>query len=297
MKKAYTFIILLFFFLLQGSLFGQELESEEVSIPRTTFGIGIFGNSGFATMGYGDIQKDLDKPNALNQDSIKFYTVGLNSTHSVNLEILFAKRIMLRGGIGFLRSDASETARGQAKFKTNLVGGNLGFAIINKKRWLGYPFLGFYSAKHSLNIKNYAGEPIYFGDQEIDRNDLQTFTTNLNLLEFGIGTKYVIPKANNVIVGMELGGYYSLSGGNWENNAGQQVAQVAGPSLRGGYLKVSFGLGYYKYGETTPKDKTKPEVEKEDKKKDKNDKPEKEKKTKKDKKKRKKDKKEDDIFD
>ncbi len=296
MKRIYFTFVLLMFWFSAGKLQAQETE-ETPAIPRTTFGIALFGNSGFATMGYGGIKNDLDKPNALNQDSIKFYTVGLNSTHSVNLEIFFAKRILLRGGIGFLRSDASETARGQAKFKTNLVGGSLGFAAINKKRWLAYPYLGFHVADQSLVVKNYADEPIFFGDTEIDRNDSKTFTTTLNLLEFGIGTHYVIPKANNFVVGMELGGYYSLSGNDWKNDAGQVVANVSAPELKGGYLKVSFGIGYYKYGMTVPKDKSKPEIEKEDKKQDKNDKSAKEKKPKKDKKKKKKDTGAEDIFD
>ncbi len=303
--------LILFFGTFLFTVSAQDTSTEEAKPepPRVRFGVGIFGNSGFALMNYGDLQKDFDKANSLNQDSIKFFMRGLNSTHSVNLELMIGKRIMLRGGMAFLRSDASETARGQVKVRSNLIGGSLGFAVINKNRWLGYPFLGFYSNSQKMLVKNYAAEQIYFGDALIDRNETATFKTQLNMLEVGIGTKYVIPKANNVIVGMELGGYFSLGDGEWKTSDGNPVGQVSKASMKGGYLRVSMGLGYYKYGEATPKasdnedievekaeKKPKKETKEKEKKAEKKNKAEKPKKDKKKKDKKKKEEDDDDIF-
>ncbi len=208
-------------------------------------GVGIQGHSGIALTNFGNLRNDLNKPDLLQQDSIDFYTSPWTSNFGISLEVLLFRWVALRGGFQWWFSDASETAKGQMKMNTQQLGGSIAILIWNKTPWLLYPYVGYWSGTSQMRITNYHTEILYFGDVPIDRNNTEIFTTSDNRLEIGIGGRFIKKEKFSYTIGAELGAFFNNSAGKWKYK-GNEVPQVSAPKFSGGYLRVSFGFGYYK---------------------------------------------------
>jgi hypothetical protein len=213
---------------------------------RIDWGIGVQLNSGLGLFTYGKLQKDLDLPKALNQDSIKFFMKGLTTTYAATGELFFFERMLIYGMYQMDFSDASETARGQAKVNTTLYGGGIGFAVLNNGDFYVAPRVGFLTGTSKLRLSNYHTEPIQFGDVSIRSNDRAYFHAPVSVLDLGLTVRHLIPSVEGVIVGGALGTMLPIRTSNWQTEGSSQAVQnVQQYKLNAYYLRISVGFGYY----------------------------------------------------
>lgn len=213
---------------------------------RIDWGIGVQVNSGLGLFQYGNLQKDLDIPEALNQDSIKFFMNSLTTTYAFTGEFFFFERMLLYGMYQMDFSDASETARGQAKVNSTLYGGGIGFAVLNNGHFYLAPRVGFLTGNSRLRLFNYATEPIRFGDTYVNNNDKIYYTAPVSVVDVGVVVRHPIASIKGVVVGGALGAMIPVGTSEWElESSGQKVQNVEKYKLNAYYLRVSVGFGYY----------------------------------------------------
>ncbi|MEN3040413.1 MAG: hypothetical protein ABDH66_02595 [Bacteroidia bacterium] len=211
----------------------------------TSLGILLRAHSGVGLGFFGKLEDDLKAPNALGKD-LKMVPWG--TTAGANLDILFAKRILLSGTLQLQHYDASETERGLARPYALHYGGQVGVALLNKNLWLFYPYLGYQVGTYELRYTNYFTEPIYFGrNQELRPLDKRVYSSSLGLAEVGLGLRrWKRSQGFTLIWGADLGGVFALGEGKWKASEGPEPQGVNSPKLSGGYLRFSLGFGYVK---------------------------------------------------
>ncbi|MCX7606264.1 MAG: hypothetical protein N2170_03215 [Bacteroidia bacterium] len=207
--------------------------------------IALRAHSGLGIGFFGKLQDDLKASTALGKD---FQLIPWATTAGANIDFLFAKKILLSGTLQLQHYDASETERGLARPYALHYGGQLGFALINKNLWLFYPYLGYQVGRYEVRYTNYFTEPIFFGsNQELRPLEKRTFSSNLGLVEVGVGLRrWKRGEGISLLWGADLGGVLSPSKGSWSASQGPAPAGVNPPQLRGGYLRFSLGFGYVK---------------------------------------------------
>lgn len=223
-------------------LLGALLWAQEEPV---NFGLLLRAHSGVGLGFFGKLQNDLKAPNALGKD---LKMVPWATTAGANLDLLIAKRFLVAGTLQLQHYDASETERGLARPYALHYGGQLGFAAINKNLWLFYPYVGYQVGTYEVRYTNYFTEPIYFGtNQELRPLDKRTFSSNLGLVEVGLGLRrFKRGEGVTLVWGADLGGVFAPSKGSWKASEGPDPAGVNPAQLSGGYLRFSLGFGYVK---------------------------------------------------
>lgn len=215
---------------------------------KIRWGLYLRPHSGVGLGSFGKLKEDLKAPNALGKD---FKFVPWATTAGANLDLLIARKIIVSGGLQLQHFDASETERGQARPYALHYGGQIGYAAVNKNLWLFYPYVGYQTGTYELRYTNYFNMPIYFGqNHEVRPLDKHKFSTQLGLIDVGVGVRrYLGGNGVCLIVGADLGGVIAPSGANWKASPGPDPQGVQPALLRGGYLRISLGVGYHKSGE------------------------------------------------
>ncbi|MCS6789838.1 MAG: hypothetical protein NZ580_02490 [Bacteroidia bacterium] len=228
-----------FLLLLLAGLWAQD---------KIRWGLYLRPHSGVGIGSFGKLKEDLKAANALGKD---FKFVPWATTAGANLDFLIARKIVLSGGVQLQHFDASETERGQARPYALHYGGQIGYAAINKNLWLFYPYVGYQTGTYELRYTNYFNMPIYFGqNHEVRPLDKHKFSTQLGLVDVGVGVRrYLGGNGVCLVVGADLGGVIAPSGGKWKASPAPDPQGVQPPLLRGGYLRISLGIGYHKSGE------------------------------------------------
>lgn len=223
---------------------------------------GIFGNvhAGMTYGTFGDLKTDLGDEDIFANEE---YTInGLGTNLGGQIHLLFAKRVLISGGGSYYEyssslseepsADDSTTFneerngynRGEAKVQGYTVGGNVGFAIMNKKQFLLWPYVGYSFGESELEVKNFSEDIMNIGDVQLDRAETQTYTSDIGILDFGMGFRYMKSKKGGLMFGAELGGYYNIAGNDWETEDGVVLEGLSESSMAGGYLRITVGGGF-----------------------------------------------------
>ncbi|MGQ9863389.1 MAG: hypothetical protein ACUVRD_02745 [Bacteroidia bacterium] len=243
------------------------------------FGLWVSGHSGVGIGFFGNLQKDLQSPTALGKD---LSIVPWNASAGASLHVLLLKRLILGGNLQIQNFDASETERGLARPYTSHVGGQIGFAAVNKESWLLAPFAGYHVGKYQLRYQNYFNENIRFGNNEVKPLFKETFQVDLPTAEIGVSMRYFKGAPGlSLILGADIGGNFGLGKPTWKLQD-KEVVGVNPAQLSGVYVRFHIGVGLVKpKTESTqlptltdtpsppaPPEKTKPKKEKKTKKAD-----------------------------
>ncbi len=239
----------------------EDFAEPEDTTLRATFG--IFGNvhAGMTYGTFGDLATELGTEDVFDNEEYKVRGLGTNI--GGQLHLLLFKRLMISGGGNYYEYSSSlsqqpsaddsvsfnqerdDYNRGEAKVRGYTVGGNLGFAVLNKKQYLLWPYVGYTFGESELEVKNYSTDIMRLGEVEIDRAQTQTYTSSLGMIEGGVGFRYMMDPKGGLMFGAELGGYYNIAGNNYETEDGVELTDFTESSLTGGYLRFTFGGGIF----------------------------------------------------
>jgi hypothetical protein len=246
------------------------MESERPARIDTVqrFKLGVFGNfnAGITYGSFGKLKNDLAATPVFDNTDFRIRGLGTNLGGQVN--VLLFKRLLLGGGGTFFDYDASLSTRavtldsigyqqnfdnyqrGEATVRANLFNGNIGFAVMNKKKLLLFPYVGYLTGTSTLTVKNYSADILNFGGIPIDRARTEEFTSKISMLEFGLGVRVFKAERGGLSVGADLGGYYNLGNTAWETSNGTALTGLTASGLAGGYFRITVGGGIF--GTTQP---------------------------------------------
>lgn len=247
----------------------MEMEVEEEEAPDTTLRVkfGIFANAhaGMTYGSFGDIKDNLAAEQAFSNE--EYELAGLGTHYGGQVQFLLFKRLLLSGGGSAFDYDASlstsqvtlDTAnydqqfetynRGEATLRTELFHGSVGFAVMNKKQILLFPYAGYCTGTQTLTVKNYSPDILNVGSAPIDRARTEEFESDISLVELGVGVRYMRQKNGGLMVGAELGGYFNTGDNDWTDSDGNVVEDVEPSTLAGGYLRLTVGGGIFSTNE------------------------------------------------
>lgn len=260
--------LFLVFVLVFGSraLYAQTADTTQPAKPKPkgSYKFGVFGNiqSGATVASFGGLKKDLEKKDALLNGFNA--PIGGGAYFGGAITGMIFKRVILGlSAQGFFYHTAENTdttgAGGQCRINSNLFTGYVGYAIINRNRWLLYPYLGFGGGNIDMFLKNYGQNRIYFGDNSrpgdpasvrdsingINRLGTRTFKANHFDMEIGVSTRFMLKDRGHVMLGVDLGGYFRVAGDGWKNDQGTTISNVSPVNVSGGYLRFTLGGGIF----------------------------------------------------
>jgi hypothetical protein len=157
----------------------------------------------------------------------------------------------------------TEKEVGEARLRSQIFGGNIGYAIFNrtrytydseleewqyKYRWMLYPFLGVGFSSSNLKLSNYSQKDIFFGGEsgtKIGTASFQEFTTSIPVIELGIGFRGFKSKKGGLMLGAEIGSFFNLGKSDWKYD-GNTIpnAELSQTSLSGIYFRITAGGGF-----------------------------------------------------
>jgi hypothetical protein len=235
--------------------------SEKPAKPKRTgsYKLGVWANvlSGATIAGFGDLKKDLAGGQGATGKpfSADFRPpLGGSAYFGGGLHVLFAKRVILGFQAQGFYYHTAEDSIGQARINSSLFSGMIGYAAINRPRWLLYPYVGIGGGSYQMFLKNYSASTIYFGDNgaadrdfinNINRTSRRTFTASHFDMEVGVSTRHFLMERGHVMLGVDMGAYFRVAGSNWGASNGTEVANVSAPNISGGYLRFSIGGGIF----------------------------------------------------
>lgn len=252
---------------------------------RTKWGVFGNIHSGVTFGSFGSLEDDL-KTEQLFRDNFALSSLGTNVGGDVNVQIghrliigfggtRFDYHTSLAGNQNY-QPPASDTIApteptefGESRIHSYFFDAKIGFCIFNKTRykydkdlrefeykyrWMLYPYIGLGFGNETLmEVSNYSLDREYFGPSDdieapgaIPRSEYREFTTALTMLEIGVATRFLKNKRGGLMLGAELGGYFNLGDGTWENSdLGVEIPEVNPAGLSGVYLRVTAGGGFF----------------------------------------------------
>lgn len=245
--------------------FRNEPEKSKDKGPLFRAKWGIYGNLfGGATYGaFGDLGPDLGAPDIY--DYPDFQMKGLGGTVGGQVKVLIARWVVLGFSGGRYDYDASlsieevpddtsssvyqdyteNAVRGESTIRTEFYNFHLGIAAINKRRWLFVPYVGYTLGTSKLRVRNYSQNVLNVDGTEIDQLDRTTFERSIGMLDFGVSFRRMWKDRGGFMVGAELGGYYDMAGGDWENENGTTLSNFSSTNQAGAYLRITAGGGFF----------------------------------------------------
>ena len=241
---------------------------------KTKFGVMGHFHGGVTWGFFNNLQKDLENPEFFTENWV---LNNLGTNYGGNIMFQIGNYLMVGGGGNGFSYDASLASFatdkkgevGEARQRGYYFTPMLGVVVINRAfyeydyptnqynfryRWMLYPFLGLgVGGENTLKLSNYSQDRKYFGGMAtegsvaIPRSEFREFTTNLTMLELGIGTKFMKNNKGGITIGAELGGYFNLGSGKWTDKlTGAEVKGVNDATMSGLYLRVTVGGSFFK---------------------------------------------------
>jgi hypothetical protein len=225
---------------------------------RANYGFWTDGTIGWTFGILSNMDKNFTIEDGLGPDlSLK----SLGTSYGGHVHALLFRRLVLSPGGYTLRYTSSETGKGQALMRLNLMGGNIGYVVYNKNQFLIYPFVGYVGGLSNLKLTNYHIDSIRYGNVWVQRNEFEEFKAkSLSFLELGGSAKFMTKHQGGVMIGVELGGYFNLNKKDWEHQRTQNmVPDIVKAAFSGFYLRFTLGGGLFKMEPvSTEKEKKKP---------------------------------------
>jgi hypothetical protein len=248
----------------------KKEETVKTIPPAPAHEVSAFGILGYFHTGttfgfFGQLEDDLMKNSALQERVI---VRNWGSAYGGNLGVMIGNRFM----VGFTAMGYSydqnigatkEKEIGEARLRSQIFGGNIGYAIFNrtrytydseleeweyKYRWMLYPFLGVGFSSTNLKLSNYSQKDIFFGGEsgtKIGTASFQEFTTSMPVIELGVGFRGFKSKKGGLMLGGEIGGFFNLGKSDWKHNGNAiPKAELSQTSFSGIYFRVIAGGGF-----------------------------------------------------
>lgn len=154
-------------------------------------------------------------------------------------------RYLMLGGRGFaVIAPPKQGIHGSARFLGGGGGLDAAFVAYDDDRWLVYPYLGVLGLGVELDVDSSSPAPRRIGDARIEPEARVQLESGFAMIELGAGAQRIVfgDPSGGVMVGMELGFLYSVRVSPWQID-GVEVQGLGGPSLNGGYLRLTVGGG------------------------------------------------------
>lgn len=281
MKRTTQFLMLLMGLLLaplapvwaQGEMPADDNQADTASTDQPTALLdsmpqrkaGFFGSAfGGVSLGFmSDLEDDLKSDMTFANDD---FTINPTATHlGAQVNGLLFKKLIVGGHLSYFDFDASLSeedspsdsttlnnqveglSSGLATLESLTFGGRVGYAVITKPNLFLYPYAGFTIGTTDLTVENRSQEDIEFGDQVIEPARNGEFEADLAMVEAGVSFRYHLKTNGSLMLGADLGGYFSIGDNDWEvMDEGTVVNGVETNSMAGAYLRFTLGGAFFK---------------------------------------------------
>lgn len=156
-------------------------------------------------------------------------------------------RFVMLGGRGFaIVAPREDGVHGSSRLLGGGGGLDAAFVGYDDGGWLVYPYLGLLGLGLELDVDSHSPDPRRIGDARVEPQSRVQVETGFAMVDFGAGVQRTVfgDGSGGVLVGLELGFMYSIRVSPWQID-GTEVQGLLGPSLNGGYLRVTLGGGGY----------------------------------------------------
>jgi len=164
-------------------------------------------------------------------------------------------RGFILGGNGYSYHVTSTVEKGEA---TLVVSGgffNVGYCLLNTKKWIGFPYFGVGGFGTNFKISNStSGEKMVIGDDIISAGETAKYSTGGMAFELGFGLKYFgidLRKKNDgkstvIVIGVDAGSSFFPAFQKWENvETHGTVNSMNQPFIMSPYIRFTIGLGVF----------------------------------------------------
>ncbi len=162
--------------------------------------------------------------------------------------MLFSKRIVVGvEGYGLFHSEEEV-----GPYSARLTGGGgeikLGLALLNNKKFLGFPYLGIGVGGNRVEIKNDDEEEVLFGETPVPNFFEERLRVRYPILDLGISI-FKIPAVDTdgISIGGHIGFTTSLGKDTWQQDNDDDVIGAKDMGLSTFYIKLSIGGGGFFY--------------------------------------------------
>jgi len=159
------------------------------------------------------------------------------------------------GGSGYTYKLTSYGNNGEVVLHNGCGFFNVGYRILNKNKWLGFPYCGMGGYGASFKITNTTSDKIFIiGNDTITSHNAAKYSTGGLAFEIGFGLKYFAfnseRKKNNkgtgTVFGIDGGLSFFPSFAKWQNIVSEdEIASLETPFIMTAYIRMTIGLGIF----------------------------------------------------
>ena len=159
------------------------------------------------------------------------------------------------GGSGYTYKLSADGNDGEVVLHNGCGFFNVGYRILNKNKWLGFPYFGMGGYGASLKITNTTSDKIFIiGNDTITSHKAAKYSTGGLAFEMGFGLKYFAfnwdrkknNKSTGALFGIDGGISFFPSFGKWQNVVSEdEIASFETPFIMAAYIRMTIGLGIF----------------------------------------------------
>lgn len=152
-------------------------------------------------------------------------------------------------GYGTLRPEA-HTPIGAVAYGGGGGGLELGYAVVNRQRWLLYPYIGVGGYSLGMRVHNHTELDLQIGDADVAGGESVAFDSSYVMAEWGLGFQRLLfteGATGGWQLGAEVGFTLTTSSEAWITVGGGEVSGMNRPEIAGGFLRMTIGGGGYFY--------------------------------------------------
>ena len=194
--------------------------------------------------------------NNLSAENLAGKGLGLNTTTYAygGAGYTLRPRGFILGGSGYTYRVSSDGVNGNATL--NVSGGifNIGYLVLNKRKWMGFPYFGVGAFGSNFKITNAATEKILVeGTDSITPRKQAKYSTGGLVFDIGFGLKHFpLSKTTNKqkeikgMIGIDAGASFFPAFGKWKNVVSDNsINSMKSPFTMAAYLRLTIGLGVF----------------------------------------------------
>ena len=159
------------------------------------------------------------------------------------------------GGSGYTYKLTSDGNNGEVALQNGCGFFNVGYRILNKNKWLGFPYFGMGGYGASFKITNTTSDKIFIiGNDTITSYKAAKYSTGGLAFEMGFGLKYFAFNSERKKKNKSTGALFGIDGGisffpsfrKWQNVVSEgEIASFETPFIMAAYIRMTIGLGIF----------------------------------------------------
>jgi hypothetical protein len=222
--------------------FAQEKEERYSNSFKFKYGLMGYYLAGLSYTSNQNIEKELQKSfgNTLSLSKTGYNTGGGGG-------ILFRSGLILGGKGGVSRFNFSYTDSVSVRTSDNWGLINLGVAVINKNRFLLYPYIGMGWGSSNITVKNETITPqnLHFDkNMPLQSGEARKYSSRTPIFEAGLSANYLIAEEFGIMLGLDAGMYYMADISEWKQSS-REVSGLRTNNLMNMYLQLRVGIGVF----------------------------------------------------